>query len=358
MRSLQIIGSKGPGGAERFYTRLVRALHSHGYEVLAVNPPGSYVARELGAEVPQQHVPMRSVMDLASRWKIRRVIRGFRPDVVQTWMGRATRLTHLPPGRRPVHVARLGSYYNLKGYRHAHAWIGITRGIHDYLVDSGMNAGRVLHIGNFVPAVTPVARENLQALRARLGIEDGARVVVATGRLHPVKGFEDLLAAFSLLPETLSGQPLYLVIAGDGPVREQLHTAAGRLGIDRRVRWCGWQEETGPYIELADTVVCPSRDEPHGNVILEAWSHRRALVSTDTKGGSELITDGVNGLLVPRREPRRLAAAMESLLRDARLRQQLVQAGLATINSNYSEEKIISAYIDGYAALAAGLQYL
>ncbi|MFV1973320.1 MAG: glycosyltransferase [Thiohalobacterales bacterium] len=355
MRSLHIIGSKGPGGAERFYTRLLQALHRGGHEVLAVNPPDSHVARELGRNIRQQHVPMRSIMDLASHWQIRCAIRSFRPDIVQTWMGRATRLTRLRHGQRPVHVARLGSYYQLKGYRHAHAWVGITQGIHDYLVDSGLPAERVFNIGNFVPAVSPVAREILSGLRSSLGIEETGRVVVATGRLHPVKGFEDLLAAFSLLPETLAGQSLYLVIAGDGPLRDQLHAEASRLGIDKRVRWCGWQDEPGPFIELADVVICPSRNEPHGNVILEAWSHRRPLVSTDTKGGTELIEDGVNGLLVPCQDPRGLAAAMEALLQDARLRQQLVQAGLATIHRNFSEEQIVSAYTGMYAALAAGL---
>jgi glycosyltransferase involved in cell wall biosynthesis len=274
---------------------------------------------------------------------------------VQTYMGRATRLTRLRHGRRPVHIARLGSYYNLKGYRHAHAWIGITHGICDYLVDSGLPAERVFKIGNFVPAVSPVTRETLARLRAGLGIEDNARVVVATGRLHPVKGFEDLLAAFSLLPDTLAGYPLYLVIAGDGPLRDQLQAETDRLGIDRRVRWCGWQTGTGPYIELADLIVCPSRNEPHGNVILEAWSHRRPLVSTATKGGSELITAGVDDLLVPCRDPSGLAAALEMLLHDARLRQQLIPAGLATLERNYSEEKIVGAYTDMYAALMAGL---
>lgn len=355
MRSLHIIGSKGPGGAERFYARLLAALHERGHTVLAVNPPNSHVARELGENIPQRHVPMRSIMDLVARWQIRLIIGRFRPDIVQTYMGRATRLTRLRRGRRPVHIARLGGYYNLKGYRHAHAWIGITQGISDYLVRSGLPAGRVFHIGNFVPATSPVTREDLASLRASLDIEDAARVVVSTGRLHPVKGFEDLLAAFSLLPDTLAGQPLYLVIAGDGPLRDQLHAEADRLGIDQRIRWCGWQNETGPFLELADVIVCPSRKEPHGNVILEAWSHRRPLVSTDTKGGGELITDGVDGLLVPRKDSRRLAAAMKQLLHDARLRQQLAQAGLANIKHNYSEEKIVSAYTDIYAALESGL---
>ena len=59
--SLQIIGSKGPGGAENFYSRLVMALHEAGNRVHAINPPDSCVARALGSSVIQTHFGMRNI---------------------------------------------------------------------------------------------------------------------------------------------------------------------------------------------------------------------------------------------------------------------------------------------------------
>ena len=85
---------------------------------------------------------MRGIWDLWARGKIAKLVESRRPPIVQTWMGRATRLTHLPARSQSVHVARLGGYYNPKGYRHAHAWVGNTRGICDHLIREGLPANR------------------------------------------------------------------------------------------------------------------------------------------------------------------------------------------------------------------------
>ena len=85
-------------------------------------------------------------------------------------MGRASRLTHLPPNGTAVHVARLGGYYKIDGYyRHAHAWIGNTQGICDYLIREGLPASRVFLIGNFVPAAISLSAGDRTALRQRYG---------------------------------------------------------------------------------------------------------------------------------------------------------------------------------------------
>ena len=156
-RILHVIGGKGLGGAERFFARLVNALARRGQPVAAVTVGGGEIARALDPAVRQYHAPMFATWDLYSRHLIRRAAADFRADVVQTYMGRATRIVHLPPGRLPVHLARLGGYYKLKGYRHAHAWVGNTHGIHAYLTSHGLPAERCLAIGNFVdtPAALP-----------------------------------------------------------------------------------------------------------------------------------------------------------------------------------------------------------
>ena len=347
--SLQVIGSKGPGGAENFYIRFIQALHATGAPVQALNPPGSPVAQALEGEVPQLHLKMRSVYDFVSRWHIRRIARQQRPDIVQTWMGRATRLTHLRPGHDPVHVARLGGYYNLKGYRHAHAWIGNTRGIADYLVKNGLPAERVFHIGNFVDPAPGPDPEQIAAIRQSLAIPDDALLIGAVGRLHPNKAFDTLLDAFNRLPAETGGRPLHLVIVGDGDLRNELQAQAGQ---NRRIHWAGWQTDTGPYYHMSDVFVCPSRHEPLGNVILEAWAHHCPVISTKTAGGLELVEDGVNGLLTGIDTPAEMADAIKRLLEaDTPARQALADNGLQTLESEFSREAIIGRYLAVYEQL-------
>jgi glycosyltransferase involved in cell wall biosynthesis len=350
-RSLHVIGGKGLGGAERFYIRLVNALARAGQPVAAVTVAGGEIARAIDPAVTQYHAPMLGVWDLYSRWQINRAISDFRPDVVQTYMGRATRIVRLPNNRAPVHLARLGGFYNLKGYRHAHAWIGNTRGIHDYLTAHGLPAGRVHYIGNFVDTPPTLHTAELDALRHQLGL-DGCRILVGLGRLHPNKGWADLLHAFATLPATIGDTPLHLLMVGDGPLRQELEQLAGQLGIAARVHWAGWKHNPAPYYQLAEVFVCASVHEPLGNVILEAWANRALIVSTRAQGPLELMQDEVNGLLAPVSDAAGLAEVLRTALTlDADQRMRLVEAGHDEVERHYSEAAIVSAYTALFARL-------
>ena len=352
-RSLHVIGGKGLGGAERFFIRLVNALAQQGFPVAAVTVATGEISPALHPAVQQYHAPMLGVWDMYSRWRIRRAIADFQPDVVQTYMGRATRIVRLPRHTRPVHVARLGGYYNLKGYRHAHAWIGNTRGIHDYLIANNLPARQVHTLGNFVDTPARCTSAAMDRLRAQWQLED-AMVVLGLGRLHPNKGWEDLLQAFAQLPERAQGKTLQLLMVGDGPLRENLSAQARRLGIASRVKWAGWQQDPSPYYQLADVFVCASIHEPLGNVILEAWANRVLVVSTRAQGPLELMQDGVNGLLAPVSDAATLSTVIHTALNlDSCQRQEIIEAGHREIELRYSQEAIVSAYVSLYDKLRA-----
>ena len=351
--SAHIVGGEALGGAELFYVRLVNALQARDHSVLAITVAGSRIAARLRAETPQVHIPMRGVGDLLSRWRIGQALRERQPDIVQTYMGRATRLTHLPPGRRPIHLARLGGYYDPRGYRHAHAWVVASPGIREHLLRHGFPANRIFHIGNFVAPCPPSPPADSQQLRRELAIPAEALIVTAVGRLHPVKGFDNLLKAFASVPPCIHDRPVYLVVVGDGPLATRLPRYAEQLGISDRVRWPGWRDDAGRFQQLADLCVCSSRQEGMGNVILEAWARSRAVLSTRAQGPVDTITDRENGWLVPIGDPAALAAALELLLREDSLRQRIAVNGNHTLMAQYGEEAIVNAYLDLYDRLLA-----
>ncbi|MDW8323843.1 MAG: glycosyltransferase [Burkholderiales bacterium] len=355
MRSLHVIGGRKLGGAERFFVRLVNALHRRGHAVAAMTVAGGEIDAALDPCVPRHHAPMAGVWDLWSRLRIARAARGY--DVVQTYMGRATRLTHLTKGRKPVHLARLGGYYGVEGYRHAHAWVGNTRGICTYLIEHGLPAERVYYIGNFVDPAPILSAQQLADLRCEQGIPLHAYVILGLGRLHPNKGFADLLAAFARLPGQIDGRPLWLVMVGDGPLRAELERLSHRLGIATRVVWTGWQYDPAPWYRLADLFVCPSRHEPLGNVILEAWAHGVPVVSTAAAGPSELIEHGVDGWLVPLADPQTLATTCLQILQwPDDVRAAAIAAGRRKLEQHFSEEAIVGAYLDLYERLCRQVQ--
>ena len=349
--SVHVIGSRGPGGAEGFYCRLVQGLARSGSSVHAINPPQSEVAKRLDGAVPQAHVRMLGAWDLLARFRIRQIIRSVRPAIVQTYLGRATRLTQLPERSGPIHIARLGGYYDLKSYRHAHAWVANTRGLCDYLVRQGLPAGRVFYIGNFVDIPGERAVEDAAARRESLGIPRGAYVVLSVGRLHPVKGIEVLLHALADPSTSLRGRVLYLVLVGEGPARKTLTALVGSLGLERRVYFAGWQPDPSRTIPSPISVVSSSHHETLGNTILEAWAHRCPVLATATPGARELIDHGASGFLTPVGDARALARGLAELVRNPMFAERLAEAGYQEVRTRYSSEVIVPAYADLYAQL-------
>jgi len=354
INSVHIIGSRQIGGAERFLMRLVGELNRHDdHRAVVVIRPNSPLRSFLSGSIEQSHVPMRNGWDILSLLSIRRFINKTRPQIVQTYMGRATRLTHVPAKSHAVHVARLGGYYKIKGYyEHADAWVGNTRGLCDYLVANGMPAQKVYLIGNFVEMAEPTPSEELDGLRRSLSIPSDALILFSLGRFNHQKGFEDLLEAFSLLPEEIHHRPLYLCVAGDGPLKQALHSQAHNLRINDRLVWPGWQENPAPYYDLADVMICSSRHETLGNVILEAWSHHLPVISTAAPGPAEIIKDGENGILVPCRAPRKLSGAIENLVKEgSRLWNTLAKQGTRTLLAHHSKESVVRKYLQMYEEL-------
>ena len=347
--SIHIIGSRHSGGAEMFFIRLVNALHEQKHQVSTISRPRSMVSKELASGVEQAYVGMYNVRDPLSRLHISRIIREKDPDIVQTYMGRATRLTRVPEGSHTIHVSRLGGFYKLDGYRHAHAWVGNTRSICDYLMENGFPAARVFRIPNFVESAAPFPAEVLSDLRHKLDLPEGAFTIVGVGRFMEKKGFSYLIEAFSQLPVKILGRPTHLLIAGSGPEEKKLISQVSRLNLTGRVHWAGWQTDPGPCYALGDVFVCPSLHEPLGNVILEAWSQGIPVISTLTHGALELIQDGTNGILVPCGDARAISEAVKTLFLDEDSKaKELAASGLSLIKEKYSKATVVKTYLELY----------
>ena len=195
MKSLHLIGSNHMGGAERWFTRFLAAMLRQGEDVEAAVRRGSELARHHMAGIPHHELPFRTVWDPLSRYAVSQLIAASDTPIVQTYMGRATRLTRLKRGRGRVHISRLGGYYKLDPFRHAHAWIGNTKGLCDWMIRGGLPAARVFHITNFADPVKPVDAAELDALAARIDLRPEDWLMVTAGRLIEVKGHRYLVDA-------------------------------------------------------------------------------------------------------------------------------------------------------------------
>lgn len=352
MRVIQAIAGAPRGGAEAFYARLVPALTRAGLDQMAITRPVAERRRALdGAGVPTLEMGFGSpYLDILSRWRFRKAIAEFGPDIVVTWANRASAICPSSPvaGRKFLKVGRLGGYYDPKYYRDCHHLVGNTPGICAYLRDQGWPAERVHHVPNFVdpPKGPPVAR-------ATIGTPSNVTLMVALGRLHANKAFDTLLKALALVPG------VHLWLAGSGPEEAALKVLAGELGVTDRVSFLGWREDAANLVAAADIFCCPSRHEPFGNVVAEAWAAGRPVVATAASGPKMLLRHETDGLLVPVDDVPALATAIARLDADRLLGARLAAAGKTRYEADFSEVSVVRQWLDffervsGKAALPA-----
>jgi glycosyltransferase involved in cell wall biosynthesis len=338
-RLLQAMAGARFGGAEAFFTRLAIGLQQAGQEQkLLLRPYPERLAALRRAGIEPVTLPFGGWLDFTTRPSFRRIVAEYKPRVVLSWMNRATSLC---PRGDFVHVARLGGYYDLKHYRRCDHLVANTRGIVAYILAQGWPENRVHYLPNF-----PASGRGAAVSRAGLGTPDDVTLVLALGRLHPSKGFEILLEAVARAPR------IHLWLAGEGPEDAALKRKSLALGISERVRFLGWRDDVPDLLAACDMLAVPSRIEPLGNTIIEAWAAGKPVIASASAGPSELIESGKTGLLVPIGDSDGLARAITMLAGDRDLRARLAQAGNARYRAKFGEAAVVAAYRDFFARVA------
>jgi glycosyltransferase involved in cell wall biosynthesis len=155
--------------------------------------------------------------------------------------------------------------------------------------------------------------------RLSLGVRPGEKLVLWTGRLDPIKGFEEMLAACRKLARTVAFK---LVIVGDGPYRTTVERLIAENGLQGCVLILGQRSDVPSLLRAADVFIFCSRTEGLPNSILEAMAAGLPIVATNVPGNRDLIRDGETGLLVERGSADGIAEGMQRILNspsDARL---------------------------------------
>lgn len=173
------------------------------------------------------------------------------------------------------------------------------------------------------------------ALRAELGIPDGAPLVGEVARLCDVKGQRELIEALAEIPDArlvLFGRDL----EQGGAFQAGLERTAAKHGVADRVVFAGHRPDAAGLVGDLDVFALPSWTEGLPVVVLEAMARRRPVVATPVGGTPEVVADGETGLLVPPRDPQALAAAIRELLADPQRRERMGEAGYRRAAERFS----------------------
>jgi glycosyltransferase involved in cell wall biosynthesis len=202
----------------------------------------------------------------------------------------------------------------------------------------GVSPERLHVLPNSMEPAPPPDSSKVQELSHSLGLPENSRVILSVGRLSSEKAQIDLLRAFALMrtPE------LRLVLVGDGIDRSPLEESAVSLGIADGVIFAGQHRNVWPFYRLADIFVLPSLSEGSPIVLLEAMMARTPIVATEVGGVPETVEHESSALLVPARDPEKLAEAMRRLLGSTELSERLAANGFARVKEQFS----VRAYYD------------
>ncbi|MEW6319906.1 MAG: glycosyltransferase family 4 protein [Acidobacteriota bacterium] len=170
--------------------------------------------------------------------------------------------------------------------------------------------------------------DEVAAARQALGIAADTVAVGTVTRLMPSKGNEYLIAA---APAIVAAHPAARVyIAGEGELGPALQAQVRDLGLGDRVVFLGFQRDVAAVLAALDVVVFPSLWEGTPLTAFEALAMGKPIVASDADGLADILTDGVDCLMVPRRDAARVAAAVNGLIADAALAARLSDAARAT----------------------------
>jgi glycosyltransferase involved in cell wall biosynthesis len=322
------------GGAERFFVNLAQAFARRGVEQRFVIRPGRSWEPDVAALGPVLRSNFRrgSPASFLLHLRAELLVRRWKPHAAMAWMPRAGRLLH--PWPDVVNLARMGDFpRHLRHFRNCDVLVGNLPGIAVHCRTLGWTRP-LLTISNFPSPVTP-----RPVSRADLGTPPDAFLVVAGGRFEPRKGLDVALRAAAALP----GAWLWLV--GDGRERPALERLAAELGVADRVRFTGWVRQAIHHVAAADAFVMPSRHEPLGNILLEAWHAGIPSVSTRSEGPEWYMRDGVDGLLVPIDDHAAMAHALARLRDEPGLGPDLARNASARLADWFSEEAVVQAYL-------------
>lgn len=343
MKILQVMAGAAHGGAETAFIDMCIALSEAGEQIEVVtraNPLRNTRLEKAGLTVHE--LPFGPAFDVFTPYRLRKIIEGFKPHIVQTWMSRAAQRTpkweagmKIP---RYLIVSRLGGYYKVSHFKQSDYFTTITPDIRRHLIEGGIAPERVRHINNFAETeelTRPLRRKDFDT-------PEDAPLLLALGRLHQAKAFDTLLKSIVNVPEA------YLWIAGEGDDRDSLEKLAANLGISNRVRFLGWRDDRAALFDAADIFVFPSRYEPFGTVFVQAWAQKVPLVTTASDGPRQYVQDGQDGLMVAIDDGAALTAALQRVIGDEDLRRRLAENGFRRYQNEFTKEHAIGAYLDFY----------
>ncbi|HEX4568133.1 MAG TPA: glycosyltransferase family 4 protein [Vicinamibacterales bacterium] len=364
MFSLHIDTAKSWRGGQNQVLLTVLGMRALGHRTMLV----AHAAGELRQRAAEglDLVPLAPVteMDLSAAWKLSRLMKQLRPDVVHAHDPHGVAMAALAlsmsgartPRQLPPLVAARRVDFHIKGnalsrwkYRQVDCFICASDAISRMLTADGVPESRVVtvHEGIDLGRVDAAPKADLHA---ELWLPHHAPIVGNVAALVPHKGQRHLIEAAAIVIKKLPD--VRFVIAGEGELRPALERQIKEHRLEKHVFLAGFRPDVLSVHKAFDLFVMSSVTEGLGTSLLDAMASGKPIVATTAGGMPEVVADGRTGLLVPPRDHEAMADAIVRLLRDDTLRARMGAAGEARVRERFSAERMVQDTLAVYERVA------
>ncbi len=304
-------------------------------------------ARALGIDVHEIH--QRGLLDRSVGKELKRIVGELRPQIIHAH------------GYKPVYYTwRLAKQFNALPMATLHGWTGhtlrerllyypgerrllrsfpkivaVSEDLRDTYLRSGGRAEQVTVLLNGVDPEDFEPRPDVrERLREELGLQPGRIALCGVGRVEPQKRFDVLLETMARLRS--SHPDIHLFICGTGSKDEEIRSLIAELGLGDHCTMLGHRPDMRDLYHAFDLFVQSSDYEGTPTVLVEAMACRLPIVATDVGGTTQLVRPDVDALIVPRRDPAKLAAAIVQAIEDKDATLARVEAGRKRVEGELS----------------------
>ncbi|MBQ8894537.1 MAG: glycosyltransferase family 4 protein [Clostridia bacterium] len=350
IKILNIMTDATLGGAGRVLLQTLKCLDRERFDLVVAAPAGSALVplvQELGYRVIETEKGHDRSWEWGAVKEYKRIIRAEKPDIVHTHSSFSGKLAAWLLGV-PVRIytrhcvfdmpRRLTTFpgKQIAGFINntlATGVIAVAHAARDNLVDTGVDPRKITVIINGVEPMKQLTEQEKQAFRRSLGFGEEDFICLLSARMEDYKGHAYLLETAKLLKD----QPVKFILMGDGSCRAELEQKAAELGLESAVHFTGFVLDVVPYCNICDlNLNCSYGTEASSIALAEGMSLGKPMVVTDFGGNPYMVTDGRNGLLVPKKDAKAMAEAILKIVRDPALYDRLSAGALAEYENKFN----------------------
>jgi len=245
-------------------------------------------------------------------------------------------------------------------YKFLERWIGkktsafivVTDKVGEELIKTGIAEKNKIHRiynGINLDDFSKLNESSRTISREKFNIKNDETVIGTLSRLVPDKGLKDLIKAFALTHKL--NPKTKLILAGEGPLKDELVKLAEELKIKDSVIFIGWQNNVPQTLALFDIFCLPTLREGFGYVFLEAQAAGVPVIATKISPLTETMQDGESAILVPPNSPEEISTAIQKILGDESLRIRLTENGLKNVRERFDQKNQLNEIVDLYDSL-------